>query len=68
MYTRALFFALRANSRTYRQLFGYACEYGAAAYEGVRAALCNHHILECDAPLPLLCGECGNAIGGSAHM
>ncbi len=64
---RALFFALRANSRTYRQLFDhiadyYACEYGAAAYEGVRAALCNHQILECDAPLPLLCGECGNAI------
>lgn len=64
---RALFYALRVNSRSFRQLFDnvaayYSCEYGAAAYEGVRAVLCNHKIMDCDAPAPIECGECGDAV------
>src|SRR5690606_18305993 len=64
---RALFYALRVNSRSFRQLFDniaayYSCEYGAAAFESVRTVLCTHRIMDCAAPPPLLCGECGNAV------
>ena len=64
---RALFYALRVNSRSFRQLFNnvaayYSCEYGADAYEGVRGVLCNHRIMDCAAPPPLVCGECGDAV------
>ncbi|MCY1057440.1 hypothetical protein [Nannocystis sp. SCPEA4] len=63
---RALFFALRTAPHWYRQLFEhlaafYACEYGSEAYLDVRDVLCNHLILDCDAPPPMLCGECGDA-------
>lgn len=64
---RALFYALRVGSRSFRQLFDaiashYACEHGAAAYEGVRAVLCAHRIMDCAAPIPIQCGECGDGI------
>ena len=64
---RALFYALRVGSRSFRQLFDavasyYSCEYGTAAYEGVRAVFCNHRIMDCDAPPPTLCGECGDGV------
>jgi hypothetical protein len=64
---RALFYALRVDSNTFRQLFDniaayYSCEYGADAYDGVRAAFCGHRIMDCSALPPLVCGECGNAI------
>ena len=64
---RALFYGLRVGSRTHRQLFEaiaayYSCEYGATAYEGVRSVFCAHRILDCDAPPPMQCGECGDGV------
>lgn len=63
---RALFYALRTEPHWYRQLFEhlaayYACEYGQDAFLDVRDVLCNHLIMDCDAPAPMQCGECGDA-------
>ena len=64
---RALFFALRVNSRSFRQLFDnvtayYSCAYGSAAWQDIRTILCTHEIIACDSARPINCSECGNGV------
>lgn len=69
----AMLYALRVNTATYHGFADdaatfVACNHGPVAYQQFNSVLCHHKIRACDAPVPVDCELCGNAIqeGGEA--